>query len=880
LLAWCTQHKFVEELILWCNALLVGGNHHVQDTFLAHMVEEDENMIIHRLKSFLSNTFDKFLKAQDVILKSLSKANARKPSVATPKLGFLSNVGSSPPSTLSFIPNVQLSKPPKHPNDFSVVLQRTLRFLQLLCEGHHSGLQNFLRDQSSEGNSHKKSFDLVTQTTSALSQYAKVINVRNTELGLQILETIIEVVQGPCMANQEVLCLHTKVIENLKDIISSFKTESELGMRGFPTVVGDVDAINNLKRSSAKLLISLLEGQPNLAILNKIARTLEIDTVRDRLEGVFRYFVTKELNANLATVKLSDVNGMLRKHHFDGDLLEGFDLYSLMNILAENVDVAAGIVNPESFSETQYKAYEFFSSNSGSIEIIVDGNIQKIYFPINPVCKHLTMSTQRHFLHDVKRDSPQSKTNDLMEAAPDLIDEMYHNESLNNSKIQITPQRLEVLENLSTFIAFTINGVMLSEYEREGASVKPHIGGQAESIVWYLGYGQLTTSSLLFFFWIINKASLYMKQRWRMYVKDNEADLSDNIRKRIEEIELAGTAPKDLSLNELRNILYFRGPEAATFKSEEKRLFASWILSLEYGILSVQMLFENNMFKYYIFYISVSFMGKYMTEIFYTLHLLDIIKRNATLRNVMTAVTLNHKQLLWTAFLCLVIVYIYSVLGFFLIAEDFYDKTILPPSMEELQVSGERLCDTLFQCFFTTMTLGLRNGGGIADSLTTISYELKEKFFGRIVYDLTFFIIVVVIFLNIIFGIIIDTFAQLRDEKMSIEEDLQSTCFICHMERYTFDRNGNGFDHHIANDHNVWQYIFYLVHLQRKDPTDFTGVESYVMALYNTEETNWIPQHRALVIDGNGQKESFEDTVMKILPEMRDSLSVIAAKLQ
>lgn len=47
------------------------------------------------------------------------------------------------------------------------------------------------------------------------------------------------------------------------------------------------------------------------------------------------------------------------------------------------------------------------------------------------------------------------------------------------------------------------------------------------------------------------------------------------------------------------------------------------------------------------------------------------------------------------------------------------------------------------------------------------------------VYDLLFFFIVIIIVLNLIFGVIIDTFADLRSEKQKKEEILKTTCFIC-----------------------------------------------------------------------------------------------------
>lgn len=40
-----------------------------------------------------------------------------------------------------------------------------------------------------------------------------------------------------------------------------------------------------------------------------------------------------------------------------------------------------------------------------------------------------------------------------------------------------------------------------------------------------------------------------------------------------------------------------------------------------------------------------------------------------------------------------------------------------------------------------------------------------SNYVGRFFYDLTFYLLINVLWLNIIFGIIVDSFAELRDEK-------------------------------------------------------------------------------------------------------------------
>ena len=58
------------------------------------------------------------------------------------------------------------------------------------------------------------------------------------------------------------------------------------------------------------------------------------------------------------------------------------------------------------------------------------------------------------------------------------------------------------------------------------------------------------------------------------------------------------------------------------------------------------------------------------------------------------------------------------------------------------------------------------------------------------IYQLTFFILFTTIGLNVIFGIIVDTFSELRDLKWLAEKDMRSTCFICSRDSYDFESAG------------------------------------------------------------------------------------------
>jgi inositol 1,4,5-triphosphate receptor type 3 len=74
-----------------------------------------------------------------------------------------------------------------------------------------------------------------------------------------------------------------------------------------------------------------------------------------------------------------------------------------------------------------------------------------------------------------------------------------------------------------------------------------------------------------------------------------------------------------------------------------------------------------------------------------------------------------------------------------------------------------------------------------------------------VVYDFLFFVTMILIVLNLILGIIIDTFADLRKEKQENEEILRKTCFICGLSRTDFNSTATvSFEEHIQQDHNLW----------------------------------------------------------------------------
>ena len=48
------------------------------------------------------------------------------------------------------------------------------------------------------------------------------------------------------------------------------------------------------------------------------------------------------------------------------------------------------------------------------------------------------------------------------------------------------------------------------------------------------------------------------------------------------------------------------------------------------------------------------------------------------------------------------------------------------------------------------------------------------------------------------------------------------------LQRSAFDNKSISFEEHIKEEHNMWHYLYFIVLVKVKDPTEFTGPESYV----------------------------------------------------
>ncbi|XP_012862710.2 ryanodine receptor 3 [Echinops telfairi] len=279
-----------------------------------------------------------------------------------------------------------------------------------------------------------------------------------------------------------------------------------------------------------------------------------------------------------------------------------------------------------------------------------------------------------------------------------------------------------------------------------------------------------------------------------------------------------------------KNALDF-SPVEETVAKEEASL-VSWLSSVDmkYHIWKLGVVFTDNSFLYLAWYTTMSFLGHY-NNFFFAAHLLDIAMGFKTLRTILSSVTHNGKQLVLTVGLLAVVVYLYTVVAFNFFRK-FYNKG-------DDDDEPDMKCDDMMTCYLFHMYVGVRAGGGIGDEIEDPAGDPYEIY--RIVFDITFFFFVIVILLAIIQGLIIDAFGELRDQQEQVREDMETKCFICGIGNDYFDTTPHGFETHTLQEHNLANYLFFLMYLINKDETEHTGQESYVWKMYQERCWDFFP---------------------------------------
>jgi hypothetical protein len=300
-------------------------------------------------------------------------------------------------------------------------------------------------------------------------------------------------------------------------------------------------------------------------------------------------------------------------------------------------------------------------------------------------------------------------------------------------------------------------------------------------------------------------------------------------------------------------------------------LFVSIAVVAEYGLRNWSMLKDDWGWLaevpnavYHLVFLDCSVAGLFMNGYWYAFHLLHIVQNNDNLQRAILAVTYNGRALLLVTMLAMIIVYIFSLVAFLFFRNDF--------NTEE----DGAYCDTLAECFATVTAFGFTHGGGTreafgADKYQEESYSVRQA--ERLSLDLLFWIVINTIMMNLVLGIIVDTFGQLRAERAARQEEMTNSCFICSLPRHKFQHLGSasqsGFERHIKEDHYMWNYVYYTVYLSGLSLAERTHHEMYLFEEWiEGESTAPFPVRRSIALEQSGRHKADDEVLTDVKTEL------------
>lgn len=283
--------------------------------------------------------------------------------------------------------------------------------------------------------------------------------------------------------------------------------------------------------------------------------------------------------------------------------------------------------------------------------------------------------------------------------------------------------------------------------------------------------------------------------------------------------------------------------------------------------LSLKYYIENKTTTYYSFLVVVVCLGKFLNELWFCLCLVEMLRMSKLMQYVSKAFTANIDQVIASCALAVILLYLFTVVSYS--SPQLHNKYYFDNHGEFED------CTTLSTCFRYHLDFG---------ALQSVSWKVGNHIgtaWGQI-FNFLFTFTMQIVIPGLVSGIIIDTFSEMRSNKMAIEEDVANTCFICNIDREDFETANVPFGDHIKNDHNMWKYLWYMIYLEKKDRTEFDGVEQYCFSIISGDDpTNikWLPVKIAKALSKMRDKYDLY-TIFQKVTTLQNSLEQLDGKLQ
>ena len=480
---------------------------------------------------------------------------------------------------------------------------------------------------------------------------------------------------------------------------------------------------------------------------------------------------------------------------------EALSAYNKRNKLNKK-RISLSVINDESILEAYY-VIKLFKEISKYVLVKINPDIPPIYiiYTIHPYSKYLSSDSKSEFLRNVDRKNRYTKLYDLIESSEYFrLEIIYNYNYLRNNKLlrMSTEINYRIIGYISFLVALSLNFVLFSTLHNNGQDA---YGGITMTVVDLLSYFFSLIFAIIVLFWFLTKYQLYYEIEKTKYLQHH----------------------------------YNRSnyPESnLTFK--------------DYLIINYESIMGKGELEPLLFFIFFILMGSFYDELrfLYSFSLLSILSLNQSLKNIALSFITKGDSLMWTSLFTIVLLYEYSGWGFFFQKDRFYETAG--------RDKPDEMCKSLLYCFLTMINNGMRWHCGVGKITRSESYILHFwPFIHRFCFDLIFFWLIEVIMLKIVYGIILDSFSELRQAHNLIEKDMTNNCFICNLDKDECEKNNINFNEHCQEVHNVWNYVFYMITLRMNDPASLNAINSRNRQNILEKRVDWLPDSSLDKIEDN-----------------------------
>lgn len=428
-----------------------------------------------------------------------------------------------------------------------------------------------------------------------------------------------------------------------------------------------------------------------------------------------------------------------------------------------------------------------------SVEIVREGKVERIYFQRPARMALLSRQTRKTLMDNVplwngEEASNASRLEDFIWRVTRIQQEMHYFERLSKDRLlSLVAKYSSQLEHISTAVSFVINFILLF-----GANVD-NIGSDDVSLLsdtvraHYNRLGELliVVQILILLVFLFGELASEISARWAELTQQmNMHSGTDRITSQRAIIE---DARKTMSLPmRVGYQIYF----AATFPRTYRYVF--------FFVLSC-----------------IAFSG---TPAAYSVQPLSIVYLIPTLGVILKAVSASARNLIVLFVFALTVLFLFATIAFFNFSEAFNSDIV-----------GRATCDTLFSCYSKAFLVrSLAYGGGVIETAAEPYYG-QNHWHTRLIFDFLFFAVVIIICLNLVFSVLLDSFSKNREILEEREEAKRQFCYICCLSKTELDTLvPGGFLSHCKTHHNYVNYIAFFVYLSLKEESEFTGPEQWV----------------------------------------------------